>query len=322
MSEARAGKSSRRRLIERATVMGLGFSLLIHLVITIIAALVTIDFGYADAGGNKGDDVDFAVLTDAELNQMQSPKVSYESFEVAPVPTEALRVDLLSDEQSEDSVDELADSIAPNLNPGGGSLTSIDATTGSAGAGTGDGASFFGLEAQGRRFAYIVDISGSMNTLNASGTLTRWDQTRSELIRSIDALDEHAYYAVVLYSSNAIAVFGQGVWTQANAGNKLLTARTLLEFSPNGSTKPVAGFELIYKLDPESDAIYFMTDGVFDTDVPARIKSMNRRDLIPIHTILFGEPANQTDATAALNMMRLIARNSGGKFTHVREVGP
>ena len=127
---------------------------------------------------------------------------------------------------------------------------------------------------------------------------------------------------MVLYSSNAIAVFGQGVWTQASDSNKLLTARTLLNYSPGGSTQPMGGFELIYKLDPETDAIYFMTDGVFDTDVPARVKSMNRRDLIPIHTILFGEPASQQDATAALNMMRLIARNSGGKFTHVREVGP
>jgi hypothetical protein len=134
-----SGKSARRRLIERATIMGLGFSILIHLVILAIAAIVTIDFGAADVGGNQGDDVDFAILTDAELAQMQSPKVAYESFEVAPIATDAARVDLLSDQNNEDSIDELADSIAPTLNPGGGSLMSIDTSTGSAGAGTGDG---------------------------------------------------------------------------------------------------------------------------------------------------------------------------------------
>lgn len=317
-----SGKSARRRLIERATIMGLGFSILIHLVILAIAAIVTIDFGAADVGGNQGDDVDFAILTDAELAQMQSPKVAYESFEVAPIATDAARVDLLSDQNNEDSIDELADSIAPTLNPGGGSLMSIDTSTGSAGAGTGDGASFFGLEATGRRFAYIVDISGSMNTLDASGAFTRWDQTRSELIRSISNLDEHAQFCVMLYSSNAIAIFGQGNWTQANQSNKVLAARTLLGFNPNGGTKPLAGFEMVFDLDPTTDAIYFMTDGLFDTEIPGQVRSLNRRELVPIHTILFGELANQDDAQAALNMMRNIARQSGGKFTHVREIRP
>lgn len=302
--------------------MGLAFSLVVHLVVLGIAAIVTIDFGSPDAGGNQGDEVDFAILTDAELAQMQSPQLTYESFEVAPVATDAARVDLLSDQLSENSIDELADSIAPTLNPGGGSLTSIDTSTGSAGAGTGDGASFFGLEASGRRFAYIVDISGSMNTLDASGAFTRWDQTRSELIRSISSLDENALFCVMLYSSNAIAIFGQGNWTQATAPNKTLAARTLVGFSPNGGTKPLAGFEMVFDLDPLTDAVYFMTDGRFDTDIPGKVRALNRRELVPIHTILFGELANPDDAQAALNMMRQIARQSGGKFTHVREVRP
>ena len=204
--------------------MGLVFSIAVHLIIMLIAALVTVDFGYADAGGAEGDEVDFAVLTDAELAQMQSPKVTQESFEVATIPTEAMQIDLLSDNNSEDSVDELADSIAPSLDPGGGSLTSIDSSTGSAGAGTGDGASFFGLEAKGRRFAYIVDLSGSMNTLTGQGVFTRWELTRSELIRSIDALDQHAQFAIVLYSSNAVAVFGQGNWTGRGPLGKLRQA--------------------------------------------------------------------------------------------------
>jgi hypothetical protein len=315
-------KSARRRFIERATLMGLGFSVFIHLVIMLIAALITVDFGSADAGGNQGEDVDFAILTDADLAQMQSPEVAFESFEVAPLETEALRVDLLAEQNSEDSIDELADSIAPSLNPGGGSLTSIDASTGSAGAGTGDGASFFGLEAKGRRFAYIVDISGSMNTLNASGTFTRWEQTRSELIRSIDALDKHAQFCIVLYSTNAISVFGQGNWTDASKGNIKLAAQSLFRFDPNGGTKPLPGFEMVFELDPETDAIYFMTDGVFDSKVPQEVRQLNRRDLIPIHTILFGELANPNAAQAAINMMQSIARRSGGKFTHIREVGP
>lgn len=302
--------------------MGLLFSLGVHLIVMLIAALVTVNFGSADAGGGSGDEVDFAVLTDAQLAEMQSPRVTQESFEVAAIPTEAMQVDLLAETDTEDSVDELADSIAPSLSPGGGSLTSFDSSTGASGAGTGDGASFFGLEAKGRRFAYIVDISGSMNTLTGEGAFTRWELTRSELIRSIDALDQHAQFSVVLYSSNAVAVFGQGSWVQATPGNKQLAASTLMGFDPGGGTRPLQGFEMVFELSPEGDAIYFMTDGLFDIEVPAQVRQLNRRDLVPIHTILFGELANPRDATAALNMMRDISRNSGGRFTHVREGRP
>lgn len=315
-------KSPRRRFIERATIMGLGFSIAVHLVIMLIAALVTVDFGFADAGGNSGDEVDFAILTSAELAQMQSPKVTQESFEVATIPTEAMRIDLLSDTNSEDSVDDLAESIAPSLNPGGGSLTSIDSSTGSAGAGTGDGASFFGLEAEGHNFAYIVDISGSMNTLTEQGILTRWELTRSELIRSLDALDDRAEFAVVLYSSNAIAVFGQGTWTPANPANKRLAATTLLGFNPSGGTRPLGGFQMIFELDPEPDAIYFMTDGRFSDEIPARLTALNDSARIPIHCILFGEASRNSVISGEVGaMMRQIANDSGGQFRHV-EVTP
>lgn len=303
--------------------MGVGLSLMIHLVILLIAALVTIDFGYADAGGNKGDEVDFAILSSDNLAQTSSPKLEFESFEVAPTPNElVMEIDMLSEANSDESVDDLADSIAPSLNPGGGSLTSIDATTGSAGAGTGDGASFFGLEAQGRRFAYIVDISGSMNAITASGEATRWELTRSELLRSIDGLDENAEFFVVLYSSAPIMLFGNSQWVRAQLLNLRLARTGLLGIIPTGGTKPIPAFEISFALDPQPDAIYFMTDGLVENDVPAIVRQLNRREMIPIHCILFGDLANQSDANAGQLMLANIAKNSGGKFTHIREGRP
>lgn len=298
--------------------MGVGISLLIHLVILLVAALITIDFGFADAGGGDSEDVDFAVITQADLAQTSSPKLEFESFEVAITPNEmVVEIDLLSDTGTEQSVDDLADSIAPSLNPGGGSLTSIDASTGSAGAGTGDGASFFGLEAQGRRFAYIVDISGSMNAVTGDGESTRWDQTRTELMRSIAGLDEHADFYVVLYSSNPVSLLGNTQWIRAEPTKKKLARDQLFREFPRGGTKPMPGFSQVFGLDPEPDAIYFMTDGLFSTEVPALIRKMNRRELVPIHCILFGQLGNTNDAQVAKNMMNTIAKNSGGKFTHI-----
>jgi hypothetical protein len=46
-------RSRRRRLIERATLYGLAGSALIHLLVILIAALVTVRFNFGDAG-NEG----------------------------------------------------------------------------------------------------------------------------------------------------------------------------------------------------------------------------------------------------------------------------
>ncbi len=303
--------------------MGVLGSLAIHLVILLIAALVTVEFGFADAGGSGEEQVDFAVLTQSQLAQTSSPEIQFESFEVATTPTDmVVEIDLLSDADTDQSVNELADSIAPSLNPGGGSLTSIDAQTGSAGAGTGDGASFFGLEAQGRRFAYIVDVSGSMNALTGDGESTRWELTRAELLRSIIGLDQVADFYIVMYSTATRPLFGSTEWVRAEQTSKQSAGTGLFGISPAGGTKPIPAFSQVFSLKPEPDAIYFMTDGLLETDVPAAIRQMNKRALIPVHCILFGELADENDARAAKNMMSTIARNSGGKFTQIKEGAP
>ncbi len=304
--------------------MGLGISLLAHLIIMLIAAIITIDFGFADAGGSGADDeVDFAIMTSAELAQQQSAKTEYESFEVSPSVTDAIApIEMLSEITNEQSMSDLADSITPSMSPGGGSLTSIDTSSGTAGAGDGDGASFFGLEAQGRRFAYIVDMSGSMNTLTEDGESTRWELTRSELIRSVGALDSQFEFFVVLYSSAPLNLFGSSDWVKAGDSQKRLTTSALFGISPVGGTKPMPAFQQVFALKPEPDAVYFMTDGLIEQDVPALVRQLNRSEDIPIHCILFGSPGDEQSARAAKNMLSTIAKQSGGKFTHIKEGKP
>lgn len=317
------GKSARRRFLERATLMGVGISVLVHLVLLLIAALVTVDFGFADAGGGEVGEVDFAILTQADLADLISPEMEYESFEVAVTPNEqAISIDLLSDISQDQSVSDLADAIAPSLDSGGGSLTSLDSYAGSSGAGTGDGASFFGLEAQGRRFAYIVDVSGSMNALTGDGEATRWELTRSEIIRSIQSFDQNAEFFIVLYSSNPVSLFGNIEWVRAQKKKQRRAATGLLAIAPGGGTEPLPAFDMVFSLDPKPDAIYFMTDGLLSTEVPGQIRNKNKRSHIPIHCILFGELANERDARTAKNMLDNIAKYSGGKATQIREGTP
>ena len=290
----------------------------------LIAAIITIDFGFADAGGGGDEDeVDFAVMTSVELAERQSAKIEFESFEVAPSLAESITpIEMLSEITSEQSMSELAESITPSMAPGGGSLTSIDTSNGTAGAGTGDGASFFGLEAQGRRFAYIVDMSGSMNTLTGDRESTRWELTRSELIRSLAGLDSQFEFFVELYSSAPLNLFGSPDWVKAGDSQKRLVTSALFGISPVGGTKPMPAFKQVFALKPEPDAIYFMTDGLIGTDVPALVRQLNRSEDIPIHCILFGSPGDEQSARAAKNMLTTIAKQSGGKFTHIKEGKP
>lgn len=322
--EQDSGPSSRRKFIERATIMGLGLSLLTHILILLFAALVTINFGFGDAGGGGAEDeVDFAILTNTQLAQSQAPKVEFETFEVTPSLAETVTpMELLSEISTEQSMSELAESITPSIAPGGGSLSSIETTTGDAGAGTGDGASFFGLEAQGSRFAYIVDISGSMNTLTPDGEATRWELTRSELIRSLAGLDTQFEFFVELYSSAPINLFGTTDWVKSGKSQKRLATSALFQVAPVGGTKPMPAFQQVFALKPTPDAIYFMTDGMIGNDVPALVRQLNRSGDIPIHCILFGSPGDEQSAKAAKNMLMAIARQSGGKFTHIKEGMP
>lgn len=315
---------ARRRWIERATLYGLAGSALIHLLVVLIASLVTVQFTFGDAGGGEGQGVEFAVLNDSELASDSNPLLLTERNPVDTMLTEStVELDMLSETGQDRSIDDLSESIAPALDPGGGGLTSVDSSTGASGAGSGQGASFFGLEAQGIRFAYIVDISGSMRT-SSGGMLSRWDLTRRELIRSIRSLESGAEFHVQLYSSGSQSLFGTNAWIDASPSTKRSAATGLGVVSPDGSTEPEPAFRAVFSLDPEPDAIYYMTDGeVSDpSELASIIRGLNRREGVPIHCILFGDAGSPDAQQRVESFMRGVARQSGGRFTHIREGSP
>ncbi len=313
--------SPRRRWFERATLYGLGGSALIHLVIVLVAALVTVRYSFGDAGGAGGDrGVEFAVLNDASLARDASPVLLTERTAVqTSLSDSVVRLDLLADRAADSrSVNDLSESIAPALDPGGGGLSALDSETGSAGAGTGSGSSFFGLEAKGRRFAYIVDISGSMNS-PGNGQRTRWDLTRAELTRSIRALEPESEFHIQLFSSDSKSLFGVRAWSKATASNKRLTSDALALVAPSGGTEPMPGFEAVFGLDPRADAIYFMSDGEV-ADGPAfaaALRQRNGRRPVPIHCILFGDAGGGDALRRVEAMMKNIAAQSGGRYVRI-----
>lgn len=318
-------RSTRRRWIERVTLYGLIGSALIHLIVVLIASLISVQFNFADAGGTgQTEGVEFALLDNATTAQDASSLIT-EPREVVDTTNTLSNMDLnlLSESGQERSVDDLSESIAPSLDPGGGSLTSIDDSTGSAGAGSGGGASFFGLEAKGTRFAYIVDVSSSMHSTGNS-TLSRWDLTRNELVRSLRTLEPNASFHVQLYSSGSRSLFGTNEWMPASPANKRLASDGLAATDPNGATNPVPAFDAVFRLEPKPDAIYYMTDGeVSDAaGFSAFVRDLNRADRIPVHCILFGDAGSDDARQRVEALMRNIARQSGGRFTHIKDGRP
>jgi len=306
--------------IERATVLGLGVSVIVHIIVLVIALLVRFEAPGQDRSREAPEPVEFAVLPRIESERPAAVEVPEVEFESIDAQSEE-QLDLLETTDTQESVDELTDQIAPEIDLGGGSIADTAVRTGSAGAGSGQGANFFGLEAAGQRFAYIVDRSGSMNSTMDDAGVSRWQRTQIEVVRSIRALGVGAKFSIVFYSSGASPLFGADEWIKSDRPNTASASAAVMRLTAQGETRPRLAFERVFRLEPEPDAIYFMTDGEFEPGVVQDIERMNRRRRIPIHCILYGTLRTPEAMQRVGAMMRNIARRSGGRYRHIADRG-
>jgi hypothetical protein len=301
------------------TLAAVTISLFLHLVFWGIAAAVMVGGAQAGgAGGGSGNEdasIGVAVVTESELGEMQTGSLDPEAPAVAEAPTVALPGG--EDLHVSDAVG--GGGIEPGgLGEGIGSLTSgmgagdISGGMGLGAGGAGGGAaSFFGVEARGTRFAYIVDVSGSMDEGVGAASVKRIDVLRNELSRSLESLLDNARFLVVLFSTDSKPLGGRLEWIPANDAGKAWERRTVPLIVAEGSTEPFPAFEMVFKqMRPKPEAIYFMTDGEFDKDVANKIARLNAEARIPIHCITF-------ISTQGEEVMRKIAADSKGTYAHV-----
>ncbi|MEO0629109.1 MAG: vWA domain-containing protein, partial [Planctomycetota bacterium] len=260
--------------------------------------------GGVDASGDGPSEVvEFAVMPESEFEAVGEVEIEIET----PVVESLLDDSPLDVELSELTTEALVDrelDVTLDSSSGGDGLE-VDGVSGSGGA-SGGAASFFGIEARGNRFAYVVDLSGSM------GQEGRMEAMLAELRRSITELGSHVSFYVVFYSDDAFPLGNRREWTDATGNGKRWARQKLESVEALGSTHPVPGFELVSQIRPRADAIYFMTDGKFnngDRDVDA-ILALNRERPTPIHCITF--VTREAEAS-----MRRIAEMTGGSYTHV-----
>ncbi len=187
---------------------------------------------------------------------------------------------------------------------GAGSGEGIGIGDGTGGSG-GGGAKFFGVEARGARFAYIVDVSGSMGG-------PKLELLKEQLVSSISGIVDSGSYFVVAFSSGPQPLHPAVKWMDASGKNKKDSTTMVRRLEAGGGTEPLGAFQLVFGLRPRPDAIYFMTDGEFDDAIIDTISKLNRgARKVPIHCI-----ALMDDSGA--DLLKRIARDSEGTYTHIK----
>jgi hypothetical protein len=162
--------------------------------------------------------------------------------------------------------------------PGQAASTQGAGASGSGGAGGVASTTFFAVPAQGQRFVYVLDRSGSMGLHQALAIACR------ELTASLSRLPATARFQVIEYNSTAAPLLGrQGELVPATADNIRRATAALEALPASGTTKHLPALQMALALAP--DVIFFLTDGddLDDTD-PARVARLNAGRCV-IHTI-------------------------------------
>lgn len=288
-----------------------GLSLATHIMFLTIAAVWTLGAGGLGGmapGGSTGD-VELAIMSEGELGALQEAATEAGSPQVSDIAEPTLGSQALEDNlggvESGGAGGEIGD-IAEGMSGAGGDIGGAGGLGESGSGGGGGGAKFFGVEAAGTRFAYVVDVSGSMQGAKINAL-------KIELIESIDSLLEHMQFFVTPYSSDAMILGNKEKWTVASDGGKKWAKDLIKDLPSYGGTNPVPAFQKAFDLKPRPEAIYFMTDGLFAEDVVQLVANMNKRGKrVAIHCIAF-----DIQDQAVEQMMRKIATDSGGQFTSV-----
>lgn len=172
--------------------------------------------------------------------------------------------------------------------------------------GKGGAGRFFGVEARGTRFVYIVDASGSMSEHNAFAV------AKSELRASLQQLDADQSFQVIFYNDEVFSWKREGSQQQvyfATDINKNLVAQFIGNFANRGGTRHMPALEAALKLNP--DVIFFLTDAAQPELTAAEIDKIQRRcaSRITIHTVEFGIG----DSLGINTFLKKLASATGGQ---------
>jgi hypothetical protein len=171
----------------------------------------------------------------------------------------------------------------------------------------------FGVEAEGQKFVYVFDRSGSMG---GSGRNSPLNAAKAELFASLESLGDAHQFQIIFYNEQPtiFALAGQpGKLVFGTEQNKLSAQRFVRGIVADGGTRHLEALELALKLHP--DVIFFLTDADQPELSPAQLAHINRINggSCSINAIEFGLGPEIGDD----NFLVRLARENGGRHTYI-----
>lgn len=278
-------------------------SFLFHFSLLLLLSLVTCD---DRAGGGLGEEVLIGQLASEHLSNIEKDELDAGETEKTVKPQqEQLEESFVEVSPPDASADGDAVEIQVfQLAPSGasGGAPEIGAVSGGGGA-LGDGASFMGVRAQGKRFVIIADRSGSM-----AGAKVEF--VKQEVLEALSTMKPGARFQLIFFNHSA-QPYPKSGWREPQK-DKADVEQWMRSIVGEGGTFPTPAFEVAFRLEPRPDVIFFMTDGLFDPSVVGQVAALNRQGekRAAIHAISFVDRSAEA-------LMREIAKDSGGTYRHV-----
>jgi hypothetical protein len=167
---------------------------------------------------------------------------------------------------------------------------------------------FFGAQAWGTKFVYVIDRSGSMSEHDALGTAKR------ELLASLSKLPPTAEFQIIVYNLKPEVMPsgpGRARLVVASDASKRAAQHFLDTIAADSGTEHLPAVKLALGLNP--DVILFLTDADDMTARDVKELSESNKNRTKIHTIEFGPGPNLDSRTA----LRELAEENGGTYRYV-----
>jgi hypothetical protein len=171
--------------------------------------------------------------------------------------------------------------------------------------------SVFGLEAEGSRFVYVFDRSGSMGEPDSKPLRA----AKAELIRSLERLDSIHQFFLIFYNQTPTVFNAAGASGRLVFGTDLnkQSARSFIEqLSAVGGTNHFEALLIAMRLHP--DVIFLLTDGEQKDDLSAdelaQLKRLNKV-ATRIYVIQFASSPYPSNSLVQL------ARENGGEHKYI-----
>jgi uncharacterized membrane protein YgcG len=159
------------------------------------------------------------------------------------------------------------------------------------------------------RIVYVCDASGSM--------LNKMANLKDQLQMAVAALGPNQSFNIVFFQDEKCVALTSEELIAAGPDAKRSAYKFLDDVTTSGPTDPIPGLKLAFKQHPQ--LIYLLTDGDFPDNkaVKDTIRKLNAGHKATVNTIAF--VTYQDTDTDFIELLREIAKESGGRFKHVVE---